>query len=366
MIPFRPASALRLSALACALAALAACGERPADGDQSAGAPKPAAERPVADPAKGAVNLYTARHYDADQLLYDGFTRSTGIKVNVRQDRPDQLVERLRAEGDASPADVILMADAGALHRAEAAGVLQPATSPTLEQRIPANLRDAQNLWWGFSRRARVIAVPKAKAAEALTYASLAEPRFKGKVCARPADNVYNLSLTAALIEEWGRPRTLDWAKGVVANFARPPQGGDIDQIRAISAGVCEVALTNTYYWLRLARSQDAGEKAVADSTALVFPDQAGRGTHVNISGAGVAKNAPNRANAIRFLDYMASDAAQHILADANSEYPAVASVEAPPIVRDYAKFKADPLPVDVYGRRQAEAQALLDEAGWR
>lgn len=330
-----------LVVLTAAGAILAGCGERPAE---------------------GVLNLYSARHYDADRLLYDGFTRATGVEVNVLESRPDQLVERLKAEGDASPADVILMADAGALHRAEAAGVLQPATSPLLEARIPANLRDAEGFWWGFARRARVIAVPKAQAGEALTYASLAEPRFKGKVCARPADNVYNLSLTAALIEEWGRPRALDWAKTVVSNFARPPQGGDIDQIKAISAGICGVALTNTYYWLRLKREADPA----AEATALVFPDQAGRGAHVNISGAGVARHAPNRANAVKFLEYLASDPAQSILADANSEYPAVASVKPPAVVADYATFKADPLPVEVYGRRQAEAQALLDEAGWR
>jgi iron(III) transport system substrate-binding protein len=346
--------AFLLPVAALAVGLLAACGER------EASAPAPAAAQ--ADPAKGVVNLYTARHYDADQLLYDGFTRATGIKVNTLQSRPDQLVERLRAEGEASPADVILMADAGALHRAEAAGVLQPATSPLLEQRIPANLRDPEALWWGFSRRARVIAVPKPMAREPLTYASLAEPRFRNKVCVRPADNVYNLSLTAALIDQWGRQRTLDWAKGVVANFARPPQGGDIDQIRAVSAGVCELALTNTYYWLRLARSEDAAERAVAERTALIFPDP----THVNISGAGVARHSPNRANAVAFLEYLASDEAQRILADANSEYPAVTSVEPPAVVKDYADFKADPRPVDVYGRRQGEAQALLDQAGWR
>ena len=337
-----------------ALALLASCGERPGKAEVEAQA------------AAGEVNLYTARHYDADQLIYDGFTRATGIKVNRRESRPDQLIERMRAEGDASPADVLLMADAGALHRAEVAGLLQPVTTPVLEQRIPANLRDANNLWWGFSRRARVIAVPSDQGREPLTYADLAAPRFKGKVCARPADNVYNLSLTAALIEEWGRPRTLEWARGVVANFARPPQGGDIDQIRAIATGVCGAALTNTYYYLRLLRSDDPADKQVAQRVALVFPDQAGRGTHVNISGAGVAAHAPNKANAIRFLEYLASDEAQRIFADANSEYPAVASVQPPEVVREYAQFKTDPLPVNVYGDRQAEAQSLLNQAGWR
>lgn len=343
-----------------ALGLLAACGDRP-QGD----APVKAAPA-QADPAKGVVNLYTARHYDADALIYDGFTRATGIKVNRRETRPDQLVERMRAEGQQSPADVVLMADAGALYRADAAGLLQAATSPTLEQRIPAGLRGPENHWWGFSRRARVVVVPKAEGGAPVSYADLAGPRFKGKVCARPADNVYNLSLTAALIERWGPERTLAWAKGVVANFARPPSGGDIDQIRGVAAGVCGVAISNTYYWLRLLRSEDAADRRVAEATALVFPDQDGAGTHVNISGAGVARYAPNRENAVRFLEYLASDEAQHIFADANSEYPAVARVRPGEVVARYATFKADPTPVSVYGERQAEAQALLDRAGWR
>jgi iron(III) transport system substrate-binding protein len=258
------------------------------------------------------------------------------------------------------------MADAGALYRAEAAGLLQPVSTLLLEQRIPANLRHPEGRWFGFSRRARVIAVPKAQGATPLSYADLATPAFKGRICARPADNVYNLSLTAALIERWGRPRALAWAKGVVANFARPPQGGDIDQIKGVAAGVCGAAITNTYYYLRLLRSADAADKAVADKVALVFPDQDGVGTHVNISGAGVAANAPNRANAVAFLEYLASDEAQKIFADANSEYPAVATVQPPQVVADYSRFKVDPMSVAVYGRRQAEAQTLLDEAGWR
>lgn len=348
-----------------ALTLLGACGERSAESNQPAATT--AASAPVqADPAKGSVNLYTARHYDADQLIYDGFTRATGVEVNVRETRPDQLVERMRAEGASSPADVVLMADAGALHRADAAGLLQPVTTPALEAAIPANLRGPEGRWWGFSRRARVIAVPKAQAEQPLGYADLADPSFKGKVCARPADNVYNLSLTAALIERWGRPRTLAWARSVVDNFARPPQGGDIDQIKAIAAGVCGAALTNTYYYLRLHRANDPADRAVAEKVAIVFPDQDGAGTHVNVSGAGVAANAPNKANAVRFLEYLASPEAQRIFADANSEYPAVANVAPDPVIARYARFKADPMPVTVYGRRQAEAQALLDEAGWR
>jgi len=328
----------------------------------------PAKQAAPASTSAGSLNIYTARHYDADTLVYDGFTRATGIKVNRLEMQPDQLVERMKAEGDASPADIILMADAGALWRAESAGLFQPITTPTLEKRIPIALRDPKGLWWGFTRRARVIAYDKiaVKPEEVATYEALASPRFKGKVCVRSSDNVYNLSLMAALIEHWGEPRALAWAKGVVANMARPPQGGDIDQIRAVEAGACQVALTNTYYYLRLAASPEAADKAAAARVALSFPEQAGVGTHTNISGGGLAAHAPNKAAAIKFLDYLASDEAQAIFAGANHEYPAVVGVPSPPDVAAVSQFKADLMSVTVYGERQAQAQSLYDQAGWR
>lgn len=329
---------------------------------------QPKAQEKAAAPAAGAVNLYTARHYDADEQLYAAFTEKTGIAVKKIELAPDQLIERMKAEGDYSPADVILMADAGALWRAQAAGLFQPFTSPLLVERIPAALHEPTGLWWGFSRRARVIAYDRAavRPDDVASYAALADPKFKKSVCARPADNVYNLSLMAALIERWGKDRALAWAKGVVANFARPPQGGDIDQIRAIAAGACKVALTNTYYYLRISTSANAGDKVVAARVALAFPEQAGPGTHVNISGGGVAAHAPNKANAQKFLEFLATDEAQHIFAGANHEFPAVTSVRPPPDVEAIATFKADPMPVAVYGQRQAEAQAVYDAAGWR
>jgi iron(III) transport system substrate-binding protein len=319
-------------------------------------------------PIKGLVNLYTARHYDADLKLYEAFTKKTGIKVNRLEMEPDQLIERMKAEGPASPADVLLMADAGALWRAQQAGLFQPVTTETLEQRIPQNVRETSGLWWGFSRRARVIAYDKAKVRpeEVATYAALASPRFKGQVCVRSSDNVYNLSLMAALIDHWGRERALQWARGVVANMARKPQGGDIDQIRAIGAGACQVALTNSYYFLRIATSDNASDKAVAAKVELAFPEQAGVGTHVNISGGGVAANAQHKDAAVQFLEFLAGDEAQGIFAGANHEYPAVLGVKPPADVEAYSHFKADPMPVVTYGRRQAEAQGVFDEAGWR
>ncbi|MFN3229904.1 MAG: extracellular solute-binding protein, partial [Asticcacaulis sp.] len=235
----------------------------------------------------GVINLYTARHYDADEKIYAAFTKATGIEVRRLEMKPDQLIEKMKAEADASPADVILMADAGALWRAENAGLLQPVTSEVLTAKIPEAQRDPTGLWFGFSKRARVIVYDtnKVKPEEVATYESLASPRFKGKVCVRSSDNVYNLSIMAAMIEHWGPAKAEQWARGVVANMARQPEGGDTDQIRAVAAGVCEVALSNTYYYLRIADSKDAKDVDVIAKTKLAFPAFEGKGTHVNISG---------------------------------------------------------------------------------
>ncbi len=328
---------------------------------------------PAPAPANGAINLYTARHYDADRQIYAAFEKETGIAVKVLELNPDQLIERMKAEGEYSPADVILMADAGALWKAQAAGLFQPAASPVLQEKIPAALREPGGQWFGFSRRARVIAYDKAAVtpAELTGYASLADPRFRKAVCVRSSDNVYNLSLMAALIERWGRDKALSWAKGVVANLARPPSGGDIDQIRAVGAGACKIALTNSYYYLRVKTSADPGDKATAAKVELAFPEQdgpdrAGTGTHVNISGGGIAAHAANKDKALKFLEFLTTEEAQGIFAGANHEYPAVEGVKPPADVAAYSAFKADPMSVEVYGRRQAEAQGVFDEAGWR
>lgn len=338
---------LRLVAGLALAATLAACGQKAA---------APAASGEV-------LNIYTARHYDADKLIYDAFTRATGVRVRQIEMKPEQLIERMKAEGAASPADVILMADAGALWRAEQAGLFQPLADTRIEQRIPAEIRHPEGKWFGFARRARVIAYDKAKVRpeEVASYHQLAGPRFKGKVCVRTSDNVYNLSLMAALIERWGRPQALAWARAVVANMAVPPKGGDTEQIRNITAGVCEVALTNSYYFLRMA-TDDGG----LDGLGLSFPDQAGAGTHVNISGGGVAAHAPHKTAAIRFLQFLTEPEAQTIFSGANHEFPAVTGAKAAPNVAAVADFKADPMPVTVYGRRQAEAQQVFTEAGWR
>ncbi|HMP62412.1 MAG TPA: extracellular solute-binding protein [Phenylobacterium sp.] len=334
-----------------------------------------AAYSPAADDASapaggqgGELNLYTSRHYDADLALYEAFTAETGIKVNRIEGNPDQLIARMQAEGPGSPADVFLAADAGALWRAQNAGLFQPVTSPTLDAAIPANLRQPDGQWYGFSRRARVVAYDPAKVqpAEIDTYEELASPRFRGKLCVRSSDNVYNLSLMGALIEAWGEAKAKGWAEGVAANLARPPEGGDRDQIRAVNAGVCEIALTNSYYYIRMASGDDAADKAVTDKVKLAFPSLEGQGAHVNVSGGGVAANAPNRDNAVRFLEFLASPKAQDMVARMNNEFPANPAVPAPAPVDAYADFQAHPMSVAAFGPHQAAAQSMMSAAGWR
>lgn len=318
--------------------------------------------------AAGVVNLYSARHYDSDALIYDAFTKATGIQVRRIEAPADQLIARMKAEGPASPADVLVIADAGSMSLAADAGLLQANPSPALEALVPAHLRDGQDRWYAISRRARVVAYDTAKVRpeEVATYEQLASPRFKGKLCVRSSDNPYNLSLMSALIERWGVDKARAWAKGVVANMARPPQGGDIDQIRAVGAGQCEIAITNTYYYLRIAGSTEAADKALVSRVVLGWPSLDGRGAHVNVSGAGIAAHAPNKANAERFVKFLLEARAQGIFASSTNEFPVVAGTAMPERVAKYAALPADPLPVETYGRYQAQAQRLFEEAGWR
>jgi iron(III) transport system substrate-binding protein len=315
------------------------------------------------------LNLYSSRHYQTDEALYTGFTRLTDIKVNRIEGGEDVLLERLRNEGARSPADVLVTVDAGRLWRAEQLGLFQPVKSPLLEARVPQNFREPNGLWFGFSLRARVIAYSKAKVrpGELQSYQDLADAKWRGRLCMRSSSNLYNLSLMAALIERFGEAKAEAWAKAVKDNLAREPKGGDTDQLRSVAAGECDVTLSNQYYVARLARSQKADERAVAEKLGIVFPDQAGRGTHVNISGAGVMKNAPNRDAAIRFLEYLASDEAQRYFADGNNEWPVVPSVEVMnPVLASLGAFNYDPLNVALLGRNQASAQKLYDRVGWK
>jgi len=314
------------------------------------------------------VNLYSARHYDVDQQLYDGFTEKTGIEVQVLEGSSDQLVERIQREGIASPADVLITVDAGRLWRAEQADVLQSVESEVLEARVPQYLRHPDGLWFGFSQRMRLIYLNPDRVDPALvsTYEDLARPELEGKVCIRSSNNIYNQSLLASMIEIHGSEGAEQWARGLVRNLAREPQGGDTDQIRGVAAGECDVAVANHYYYLRLANSDDPADREVAENVTVVFPNQDGRGVHVNIGGAGVVKNAPNRESAVKFLEYLASEEAQELFAKANYEYPVTEDVQRHEALQEWGDVKLDQLNIDALGRNNPEAVRVADRAGWR
>ncbi|WP_333168508.1 Fe(3+) ABC transporter substrate-binding protein [Microcoleus sp. AT3-A2] len=316
----------------------------------------------------GTLNLYSARHYDTDNELYQSFTKKTGIKVNLVEADADQLIERIRSEGANSPADVFLTVDGGRLWRAKQAGILQPVSSKVLTSSIPASLRDPQGFWFGLSRRARVIVYNKSKVnpAQLSTYEALTEPRWKGKVLVRSSTNIYNQSLVGAMLAAHGAQKTEAWARGLVANFARPPEGNDTAQIKAVADGVGDIALVNTYYVARLMKSKDPAEKAIAAKVGVFFPNQRDRGTHVNISGAGVVKTSRNKAAAIKFLEHLVTPEAQQIFARSNYEYPVVSNVAIDPAVASFGTFKSDPLNPDVYGKNNPEALKISDRAGWK
>ena len=323
------------------------------------------------------VNLYSARHYQTDEALYANFTKATGIKVN-RVDADDAgILARLKAEGTASPADVILLVDAARLWKGDNDGLFMPIKSPALEAAIPAKLRAAPTAngttWFGFSTRARVIVYDKLKVkrADVSTYESLADPKNKGLVCTRSGAHPYNLSLFGALTEHLGEAQTEAFLKGMVANMARTPKGGDTDQIKAVASGECGVALSNTYYIARILRSAAPEDKLIAERIGIVFPNQASWGTHVNIAGAAVAKNAKNTANAIKFMDYMASPTAQDYFANGNNEWPAVPglSINNPALIamtgNASGSYKSETIPISAVGNNQIKVQQMLDRVGY-
>lgn len=322
----------------------------------------------VASAQDQVVNLYSSRHYDTDEALYANFTRQTGIKINRIEAGEDQLLQRMRAEGDKSPADVLITVDAGRLWRAQQNGLLQPIRNATLEKAIPAHLREPDGHWFGFSKRARVFVVNKdrVKSGDLARYEDLADPKWKGRLLIRSSTNVYMQSLVGSMIATLGAQGTETWAKAVVANLARAPKGGDTDQIKAVAAGEGDVAVSNTYYFARLANSSKAEDKAVVANLAVIFPNQGDRGTHVNISGAGVAKYAPNKANAVKFLEYLASAEAQNYFAKGNYEFPVIANVPLHPVIASWAEFKEDQINAAVFGRNNEEALKLMDRAGWK
>ncbi|WP_245853340.1 Fe(3+) ABC transporter substrate-binding protein [Maliponia aquimaris] len=317
--------------------------------------------------AQGEVNLYSARHYDTDERLYSDFEEMTGITVNRIEGDADELLARMQAEGRNSPADVLITVDTSRLVRAKDAGVLQAIDSPVLETRVPGYLQDADNQWFGFSQRARIIFYDKVDVTEPpLTYEALADPKYKGRVCIRSGTNAYMQTLMAALVQHLGEDAARDWAAGVVANFARDPQGGDTDQLRGIVSGECDIALSNTYYFARAFRETVDGVSEGMERIGWVFPNQDGVGTHMNLSGAGVAVHAPNRDNAIKFLEYLASDQAQKYFSAGNDEYPAVPGVGLSPAVAELGFFKPDDVDLSEVAKNIPTAQKLFNEVGWK
>lgn len=317
--------------------------------------------------ADGELNLYSSRHYDTDERLYSDFEQQTGITINRIEGNADELITRMEAEGSNSPADILLTVDTSRLERAKAAGVLQSIDSSVLESRVPGYLQDDENQWYGFSQRARIVFYDKNDVTEPPTsYQDLADPKYKGMICIRSSSNVYTQTITAALIAHLGEDATAEWAEAVVGNFARDPQGGDTDQLRGIVSGECDIAMSNTYYFGRAIRKPVDGLSDDIEQIGWVFPNQGDIGAHMNLSGGGVAAHAPNKDNAIKFLEYLASDSAQQYFSAGNDEYPAVPGVGVSPSVASLGFFKPDDLDASAIADNVAAAQKVLNAVGWK
>lgn len=316
----------------------------------------------------GEVNIYSARQEKLIQPLLDRFTAQTGIEVNLVTGKAAQLLERLISEGANSPADLLITTDAGNLHRAKAAGVLRAVQSQTLSERIPASYRDRDSQWFGLSLRARPImyALDRVQPSELSSYEALAGPQWKGRICIRSSSNIYNQSLVASMIAADGTEAAERWARGLVANLARPPKGGDRDQIKAVAAGECDLAVANTYYLGGMLSGDDEVQRAQAARVAVFWPNQDGRGAHVNVSGAAVTSAAQHPTEAVALLEFLTSDASQAWYAKANSEYPVVAGVPWSKTLQGFGEFKPDDLSLSVLGDNNAEAVKLMDRAGWK
>ncbi|HZY19438.1 MAG TPA: extracellular solute-binding protein [Ramlibacter sp.] len=322
------------------------------------------------------LNLYSARHYSTDEALYSNFTKATGIRIN-RVDADDAgILARLKAEGAASPADVILLVDAARLYKGEVDGLFKPVKSAVLEEAIPAQYRGTTTAegtpWFGFSTRARVVVYDKVrvKRQDVDTYEELGDPKNKGKICIRSGSHPYNLSLFGAVTEHLGEAKAQEWLKGLQANLARDPKGGDTDQIKAVAAGECQIAVSNTYYIARMMRSANPEDRAAMEKVAVVFPNQQSWGTHLNIAGGAVAKNSKNPANAVRFLEYLASPEAQNYFANGNNEWPTAKGVKvgnpALQAMSGGGDFKAETIPLTAVGANTVKVQQMLDRVGFK
>jgi iron(III) transport system substrate-binding protein len=314
------------------------------------------------------INLYSARHYNTDKQLYDNFTKQTGIKVNLVEGEADALLERIKSEGKNSKADILLTNDAGRLWRAKQAGIFTPISSSILTSKIPSYLREPQGHWFGFSKRLRVIMYNKDKVnpQQLSTYEDLANPKWKKKIAIRSSNNIYNQSLVAWLIAIHGEATVEKWCRGLVANFARSPQGNDRAQIEAVASGKADLAIANTYYLASYGQDKDPKKQAIFNKVKVFFPNQNGRGAHANISGGGVIKTAPNKEGAIKFLEYLASPSAQNFFAQGNNEYPVVKGIKLDPTLASFGSFKSDVTSVAKYGPNLGTAVKVMDRAGWK
>lgn len=320
------------------------------------------------DSGASVVNVYSHRHYDTDQELFDRFTAETGIRVNVVTASADELITRLENEGVNSPADILITVDAGRLHRAKSKGLLQPISSEVLEGNIPSALRDPEGYWFGLTKRARILVIDTSRvsANELSSYEDLIDPRWRGRVLTRSSGNVYNQSLLAALIASLGESEARSWAAGIVENMARQPSGSDTDQAKAVAAGVGDVAIVNSYYVARLKSSPDAEDRRIGERLGVIFPNQDGRGTHINVSGAGVTMSSKNLENAIQLLEFLSSEGAQRLFSEANFEYPVNPDVEPAALLREWGEFRADTLNLARLGELNADAVKIFDRVGWR
>jgi len=351
------------SALVTLLAAglLAGCGAAP---KSETPAPAPSQE----PPKEQVVNVYSARHYEVDDLLYAEFTKQTGIKVNVVKGSAPELIERIKREGDKTEGDLFITVDGGILNTAKVEGILQPIKSTVAEQNVPQNLRDKDGNWIALSYRARVIAYAKDRVnpAEIATYNDLTADKWKGKVAVRSSTNLYNQSLVASMIALDGEQAAADWAKGIAGNLARKPEGGDRDQVKLVAAGLADVAITNTYYVGQMLNSKDAAEVQAAQTVALIFPNQKTNGTHINVSGAGLTKHSKNTANAIKLIEYLTSEAAQSTFSQTNFEYPANPKAKKADVLNTWGEFKTQQIDWAKLGEFNKQALQAMDKAGWQ
>jgi iron(III) transport system substrate-binding protein len=317
--------------------------------------------------SENVVNVYTHRHYKADEEIYRQFTKNTGIRVNVIKSSADQLIGRLEMEGENTPADIFITVDAGRLWRAKEKGLLQPVLSDILINNIPQYLRDKDFMWFGLSYRARVIIYNKnnVKPEQLSTYEALASSQWKGKFLPRSSESLYNQSLLASFIAHNGIEKTEEWCRAMVSNFARLPKGNDTDIIKEIASGKGDVALINHYYLAQMFNSAIDEEKETAEKTALFFPNQNTTGTHINISGAALVKHSKHKANAIKLLEFLSEQFAQQTFTELNYEYPANEKVEMCKTLVRFGTFKADTLDLSLLGKFNTDAVKIFDRSGW-